>query len=202
MSQTKQDNACKEAGRIHPDELDLRPLKALSSQQVEQVRLLRNLPEISDMMINNHCISRQEHQAWYDRMVQTGEPYFYGVFYDDRLVGTAALQNYDPAHARSSWAIYLDPKVQGSGIGSALEFAMLELFFQQLKGQKLSCEVLETNESALSFYQNFGFQEEGFLREHVLRDDKRIGLHLLGLTRKEWVALKPTWQARFDALKR
>jgi hypothetical protein len=33
----------------------------------------------------------------------------------------------------------------------------------------------------------FGFVEEGFRRQNVIKDDARVGVYLLGITQNEWL---------------
>ncbi len=56
------------------------------------------------------------------------------------------------------------------GIGSALLAALLELADQWLGLARLQLTVYADNAAALALYQKFGFEIEGMLRWHALRD--------------------------------
>ena len=51
----------------------------------------------------------------------------------------------------------------------------------------MNCEVLETNPNVIKLHKKFLFQEEGFRRSNINRNDVRIGVHFLGLTKDEWL---------------
>lgn len=72
-------------------------------------------------------------------------------------------------------------------MGSVLEFNLIDFVFEDLRLEKLNCEVLETNEAVVKMHKKFGFLEEGFRRANVIKENKRIGVHLLGLTKSNWL---------------
>jgi UDP-4-amino-4,6-dideoxy-N-acetyl-beta-L-altrosamine N-acetyltransferase len=51
--------------------------------------------------------------------------------------------------------------------------------------------VLEINPAVIKLHQKFGFSIEGMRRENILRNGKRIGVALLGITKSEWQARRP-----------
>lgn len=186
--------------RVHPDALDLRPVETLEDHHTERMRQLRNLPEIRTHMYSSHEISREEHRDWLERVKHDDSTKVFGLIHEDTLIGMSSFQNYSEEHQRSSWAFYLDPSVQGRGMGAALEYRMLEMFFETLTGHKLSCEVLETNPAVISLHKKFGFQSEGLLRDHIRKDGSHINVCLLGMTRDDWQSVKPQWQKKFSRL--
>ncbi len=54
--------------------------------------------------------------------------------------------------------------------------------------EKLNCEVIEGNDPVVKLHKRFLFQDEGFRRSNILKEGKRIGVHLLGLTKEDWMA--------------
>ncbi len=54
----------------------------------------------------------------------------------------------------------------------------------------MNCEFIETNEPVIKLHKKFGFKDEGFRRENIEKNGKRIGVHYLGLTRSDWLLNK------------
>ena len=92
----------------------------------------------------------------------------------------------DRLHLKSDWAFYLDASARG-GLGDALVFSIIEFLFNDLELEKLNCEVIETNEAVVRLHNKFGFAEEGFRRENIIKNEKRMGVFFLGLTKNDWL---------------
>ncbi len=60
------------------------------------------------------------------------------------------------------------PSWRGRGVGTALLEGCVE-WARERRLHKLSLEVFPHNEAALALYRKFGFQEEGYLRQHYRR---------------------------------
>ncbi|MDR1452035.1 MAG: GNAT family N-acetyltransferase [Helicobacteraceae bacterium] len=75
---------------------------------------------------------------------------------------------------------------------------MLNYCFDNLKLEKLNCEVIEGNLSTLKLHGKFMFRQEGFIRENVVKEGRRIGVHLLGVTRGEWDVARVEIARKYD----
>lgn len=47
-------------------------LKPINSENYKKIREWRNLPEVRSMMFTKHIISKEEHDAWWERV--SGDP--------------------------------------------------------------------------------------------------------------------------------
>lgn len=168
------------------DEISLKPFAALDAKQSEQIRAIRNEPDVRNNMYTNHEISGDEHDAWMKRAAADERTQMFAVEVDSAIVGAVGLTAMAPAHRRSEWAFYLSHSTQGKGIGSALEFKFLNLAFGDFGLHKLNCEVLAFNEAVIALHKKFGFREEGVRRAHISRDGQWIDTILLGMTAGEW----------------
>jgi UDP-4-amino-4,6-dideoxy-N-acetyl-beta-L-altrosamine N-acetyltransferase len=111
---------------------------------------------------------------------------------DARPVGLANLYDIDRPNQRCAWAYYLaDPAVRGLGVGSYVEYWVLEHVFEGLKLAKLWCEVLASNEAVWRLHETFGFKVEAHFRGHVIKADERVDVLGLGLLAAEWRARRP-----------
>lgn len=141
-------------------------------------------------MFTQHEISIVEHLSYIKRLQHDDRQKVYVVLRDGKSVsGCVGLSNIDFFHKKVDWAFYLAEDARG-GVGSALEFFVLDTVFTEMEMEKLNCEVLETNPSVVAMHKKFGFSEEGFRRSNIVRDGKRIGVHLLGITREEWGSVR------------
>ncbi|MFD2830644.1 GNAT family N-acetyltransferase [Corticicoccus populi] len=68
----------------------------------------------------------------------------------------------------------------GGGTGGRLMEYMIDFVSNHKTLCKIELEVFERNQRAVSFYQNFGFKEEGRLKNHVKMDDMFQDLLVMG----------------------
>ena len=151
----------------------------------QQLLRIRNHPSVREAMYSDHVIGADEHSNWLEATQRSARSLVFLVLDADAVRGMVSLSDIDQKHKKTDWAFYLSPEARG-GLGAALEFSWLSYVFDQLGFEKLNCEVLETNPNVVKMHKRFGFVEEGFRRENIIKGGKRIGVHFLGLTRGEW----------------
>jgi UDP-4-amino-4,6-dideoxy-N-acetyl-beta-L-altrosamine N-acetyltransferase len=167
------------------------PLVGASADIQAHVRLLRNQPDVRKYMYTSHEISEAEHTRWLASLVDNERQSVFVVLLGAQPVGVVALNAINRLHGTADWAFYLDRAVQGKGIGSLIEFWMLDHAFNEVGLHKLNCEVLQNNPSVIRMHQKFGFQIEGVRRQNVLKDGSRIDVVLLGISAEEWQTRRP-----------
>ncbi len=92
---------------------------------------------------------------------------------DGELLGGAGLHAVS-GHARRRHAmglgIHVAPQAQGQGVGGALMTALCDYADRWAGVLRLELLVYADNERAIRLYRKFGFEVEGTLRAHALRD--------------------------------
>lgn len=167
------------------------PLLEASPSIQSQVRNLRNQPAVRSFMYSDHPISVSEHAAWLRSLEGNTRQSVFVVAIDSRACGVVALNAINATHRTADWAFYLDSALQGKGLGSQVEFWLLDHAFNTAVLEKLNCEVLATNQAVIRLHQKFGFSIEGVRRQNVIKNGERIDVVLLGITREEWLMQRP-----------
>lgn len=176
--------------QIRQDEvqsLRLKLIGACSSSQQMRVREIRNQTSVRVAMYTDHEIEVSEHLDWLNRIANDSKQIVFVVLDDEDPIGVVSFINLDLLHKKSDWAFYFDEGRRG-GLGKAIEYNILEYAFNELGLKKLNCEVIEHNEAVVNLHKRFSFVNEGFRRENITKNSKRIGVHFLGLTKKDWLA--------------
>ncbi|WP_017904268.1 UDP-4-amino-4,6-dideoxy-N-acetyl-beta-L-altrosamine N-acetyltransferase [Pseudomonas asplenii] len=155
------------------------------------VRTLRNQNDVRKYMYTSHEITEEEHLGWLDSLRGNDRQRVFVVIRDGQVLGVVSLNAINTAQKTADWAFYLDTALQGKGLGSIVEFWMLDYAFNEAGLEKLNCEVLETNPSVIKMHQKFGFELEGVRRKNILKDGNRIDVILLGITKEEWSNKRP-----------
>ena len=177
--------------------VDLRPLAA---EDRERVLGWRNSPDVRAYMYTDHVIAPEEHALWFAGLQGDESRRYWIITADDTPVGLANLYDIDRRNQRCAWAYYLaDPGVRGLGLGSYVEYWVLEFVFAGLKLAKLWCEVLASNEAVWKLHETFGFVVEARFRGHVVKNDARADVLGLGLLAADWREKRPAMAARLEA---
>ncbi len=168
----------------------LKTLVSCSLAQQTQVRELRNQVGVRSLMYTDHEIGLNEHLSWIDRIKSDKKQIVFTVLNEKKNpIGVVSVNALDTLHKKADWAFYLDERERG-GLGAALEYNLIEYVFNVLNLDKLNCEVIETNESVVKLHKKFNFLVEGFRRENIEKNGKRIGVYFLGLTKSDWLLNK------------
>jgi UDP-4-amino-4,6-dideoxy-N-acetyl-beta-L-altrosamine N-acetyltransferase len=112
----------------------------------------------------------------------------------------ANLADIDRTHRRCAWAYYLaSPSVRGLGVGSFVEFKVIEHVFGTLGLEKLWREVLASNEAVWKLHMLHGFEREALFRRHVIKNGERVDVIGLGLLAEDWSARRGDMAERLRA---
>jgi UDP-4-amino-4,6-dideoxy-N-acetyl-beta-L-altrosamine N-acetyltransferase len=173
-------------------------LREITKCNLEQKKV-RNLESVRRSMYTDHMIGLDEHLAWIDRLESDTKQIVFVVFLNDKVSGVVSINALDRLHKKSDWAFYLDDKARG-GLGAALEYGLINYAFDTLGLEKLNCEVIETNPSVVKMHLKFGFLEEGFRCSNIIKNDSRIGVHFLGLTKEDWLVKRADLALQYKSI--
>jgi UDP-4-amino-4,6-dideoxy-N-acetyl-beta-L-altrosamine N-acetyltransferase len=164
-------------------------LRPLDLPDLVRVRDWRNLPEVARYMYTDHQITASEHVRWFAGAMTDETKRYWIIELDGDPVGLANLYDISSVQRRAYWAFYLaEPGVRGRGVGSFTERFVLRHVFEDLRLEKLCCEVLATNQGVVKMHQRYGFQVDGILRKHVRKGSERIDVVTMSLLSDEWQA--------------
>jgi len=172
-------------------QVTLKNITSCSKEEQYLLRKVRNQQSVRQSMYTDHEISEEEHRSWLekcywnDKNAESSTQSVFIVFIDHKVSGVVSVNSIDRQHKKADWAFYLDENLRG-GLGAILEYNFIDFLFDQYDIEKLNCEVIETNPSVVKLHKKFGFIEEGFRRSNIIKNEKRIGVHFLGLTKEDW----------------
>lgn len=105
---------------------------------------------------------------------------------EGRIVGMVSVDTF-PNRPRRRHAgaigISVDELWQGKGVGKELMRAIIDFADNWLNLTRLELEVYADNQAAIRLYERFGFEIEGTLRQHALRDGKFVDSIVMGRLR-------------------
>jgi len=174
-------------------------LRDVRADDMDMMREWRNLPKVADYMFTDHVIGPEEHEAWFSRAIKNPTCKYWIITCDGEDVGVANLYAIDQINRRCYWGFYVvSPNVRGKGVGTRVEYAVLNYVFDELRFEKLCCENLALNRGVIEMHRRFGFVQEGTLRKHIWKRGAFHDVICLAILKEEWKALRP----RFDEMLR
>lgn len=172
-------------------------LKDMTQDDIEMVRNWRNSPDVARYMYTEDQITAEQQQRWFDKIKNDLTCRYWVIWYNEKPLGVASLMGINKELSSCYWAFYLgDVSVQGAGIGSKVEYNVLEYVFNELKLNKLRCEVLTFNDKVITMHEKFGFRREAFYRQHVKKEGKWQDAVGLAMLRDEWKNYREVMKAK------
>jgi UDP-4-amino-4,6-dideoxy-N-acetyl-beta-L-altrosamine N-acetyltransferase len=174
--------------------IQLRPIRAEDSAQL---LAWRNAPHVAAYMYTDHAIGQAEHDRWFAQALSAPDRRYWIIERDGEGVGLANLTRIDAANRKCDWAYYLgETSTRGQGIGSCVEYIVLQQVFGPMGLNKLCCEVFADNEAVWKLHESFGFTREAYFRDHVLKAGAFRDVIGLAILARDWQAARPACEAR------
>jgi len=142
----------------------------------------RNTAEMRQCFFGDQEITLQSHLAWYGRVAADAGQIYYAVdalldpetaesLRDPILIGVVGLSNIDAHHQSAEFGRFMigHPRFKSAGCGREAAYLVCDHAFNTLGLNRVWAEVIAGNERALGLYQSIGFEQEGVLREHILK---------------------------------
>ena len=102
------------------------------------------------------------------------------VEYKSTPVGVISITEIKEKDGTCSWGMYIDEKFSNLGIGILMEIHAIDRMINHHRIRKICGQALESNRILLT-HKRFGFEEEGILKEHVIRNGKPEDVILIAL---------------------
>lgn len=133
-------------------------LQQLGADDIEQVRLWRNQPEISRNMEFREYISPEMQQRWFESMSLRGDLYLL-VSCAGKKVGLVNLKDFDQNHnIAESGAFIAEEESQNSLVPYGAVLLMFDYGFDVLGLLRIQAHVFDDNERAIRFNKSLGFE--------------------------------------------
>jgi ribosomal-protein-alanine N-acetyltransferase len=100
----------------------------------------------------------------------------------DALIGVCGLNNFEIGKShRAEVGYWLAKPFWGRGIMTAVVQRVCQYAFEEFGLVKITAHVVPHNPASARVLEKCGFQQEGFLRKHFLKDEKLIDVRLFAL---------------------
>jgi ribosomal-protein-alanine N-acetyltransferase len=167
---------------LETERLRLTPLADADVQYIfplmrdAEVMAFWDVPEIDDPDVIANIVAGQVEEMTEGKAVY----WTLRALQDDKFIGTCDLSEIDRRHKRAEVGFMLGRDAWGQGY--ALEAMQAIVAYAATRGlRRLLARTHLGNRRSDSLLEKLGFEEEGMLRGHVLRDGERRDCRLFGL---------------------
>lgn len=165
--------------------------RAIEERDLEILRQWRNTPDVSLNMFSSGFITEEQQRGWYESVCRGERGYCWFVESDGQAVGYASLSRAERAEDTYEFGLYIGNHLfLGGGYGSAILFCIMQEAFEKLHAHKVICEVLAFNSQAIHLYEKFGMQKQGYFKDYLKRENKRIDCISYAIFEQEWQVLR------------
>lgn len=135
-----------------------------------------------DYLHDSNVFSVEESLNWFDKT----KPNFYSILVESNMVGYFRTSNYSRLNRSIYIGADLHPNFWGQGIGYKSYSQFLPYLFETYNLNKISLEVLSTNNRAIKLYNKLGFNTDGVKRQEVYKNEKFVDSILMSILKNEY----------------
>jgi RimJ/RimL family protein N-acetyltransferase len=109
------------------------------------------------------------------------------IFTDEILIGYFRLSNYSKENKNIYIGADIAKEYTGKGIAKKAYNLFIPFLFTEYNLNKISLEVLSTNQKAINLYDKLGFVKEGIKREEILKNNKWVDSIIMSILKSEYL---------------
>ncbi len=166
----------------------------LRQEDMEQIRLWRNSQ--TAILRQNHPLSQAEQTSYFTTVIlpsfseKQPRQILFTILHNEQLLGYGGLVHIDWQARQAEVSFLLDTAIKEASRPFKecfLQFlhVIKEIAFTELKLHKLTAECYYSRYELMADLTSFGFEKEGIIYDHVLKNGSFYNSHLFALFAKE-----------------
>jgi RimJ/RimL family protein N-acetyltransferase len=161
-------------------------LRPLQLSDVSKVITWLKVPAVRESFVPIFPENQSELQNY---LIHPAREYF-GIYYNDQLVGIVGGENIDPAASKLEMKKLVgEPGLQGKGIGKRATFGFLYYAFMIRSLNKVYIHSRDINMRNINLNSRFGFEVEGVFLDDITVGDKRQDVVRMALFKSLWLQI-------------
>lgn len=127
---------------------------------------------------------------FYKRISSQNDILHLGIFSNNshRHIGNIELSNINYMHRRAEISYLIgDKSIWRQGIATDAVLMLMYYGFNKLNIERISAGASEFNQASLRVLEKAGFEHEGRLRRHIVRNGGNVDVIILGALRESWM---------------
>jgi RimJ/RimL family protein N-acetyltransferase len=175
-------------------------LSAIELEHIPMIVRWRNQPDVYRGFIEYEPLSTTQQAAFLDGLTPAGTRRLWLINArkeskaDVVPIGTVGIMDIDWRNRRCEFGPIFIGEIdyRGQGLAKEAEILVLDYCFNHLGLHKVIAHVTESNAEVIPFHEAAGFKHDTMLRDHIFRQGRFEGLHLLSCLSDEFRERFPT----------
>ena len=139
------------------NEVTIRPI---TYDDTENIIKWRNSEYVNSRFIDRRLFTKESHEAWLKKYVETGKVAQFIILLDGEAVGSVYLRDIDPDKKEAEYGIFIgEESARGKGVGTKSAKLILKYAFEELNLEKIFLRVFKDNPGAVRSYEKAGFKK-------------------------------------------
>ena len=160
----------------------------LEEEHLEKMIKWRMSPTVDSVSLTSPKLTIEKQRKWFKNVLLDNTKEYFVIKYKDIEIGVAYIFDINRINNACSTGWYIgEEKYLLTGVGVIIEFKVLEYVFDKLKINRLYGKVMSNNKKVIRMHKNFGFTEEGILREAVFKNNHYYNIHYISMLKSEWI---------------
>lgn len=177
-------------------------LRPILKEDVEQLFIWMNDPEITQYLLRNVPFSLEEEHRWFERATTLNEKSFTLAIVDreqNRLIGCMGIHDIDYRFGTAiTGSVIGNKEYWGKGYGSEAKMLLLQFAFHELNLRKIYSHVVDYNLRSAAYSKKCGYVEEARIPKHYYKNGAYRDQIILAVYRSPWEKL---WKKFLKQLK-
>lgn len=172
---------------LKPGDYKLRPM---ITADMEQVFNWRTKPEIADYMFGNSDFTMEQHERWFQRVLNDDKVDYRILTYTGEAIGLANAVDIDLAERSCFWGFYIGASDAAKGSGTIMGNLMIEHIFNKYDIDCIYGEAFAFNEASLRLHDKLGFKQRPDLFYEELKKGQPERIIVMQLYRDRYTPVK------------
>lgn len=165
-------------------------IRRITSKDLETRALWMNSPYVYKTMHFVPPISLDNIKKWYQANLKNSNRFDATIVdFEGNIVAFGGLTSIDYSVRKAEFYLFVNPNLQGQGLGTRATSLLCQYGFEILKLHKIYLYTNVTNVSAVKTYEKVGFQLEGVHRDENIVAEKYENRLYYGLLAKDFESL-------------
>ena len=155
--------------------------KKIEIDDLEFVNRVRNGYSY-EYLHDSNTFTLEETKNWY----YNSNPDFWIILNNNTRIGYFRLSNYSKENKNIYIGADIAKEYTGQGFAKQSYNMFMSFLFEEYNLNKISLEVLSTNQRAINLYNKLGFVKEGIKREEILKNNQWVDSIIMSILKSEY----------------
>lgn len=163
-------------------------LRRLTENELELLMNWRMSDEVNRYMTTSPKLTIEGQYKWFEKLKNDKTQIRWVIYIDDIPVGSMYLVDIDYSNKRceSGWFV-AEKEYRSLKLAMALQQNMFDYIFYTMGLNRNYGYIIDDNKMLLRLMKLCGDEEEGLLRQHVLKDEIFHDVYVVGITKDLWI---------------